>query len=80
MAKFRAVLMVPSVIEFENGGTMQKATEQAKRIADGMGKAKPMHPRQHDVPYTPKLVELICTEGEPKPDPQLDLDFEPKPA
>ena len=39
MAKYRGVLLVPTVIEFESDGSEKHVTEQALRVARGMGKA-----------------------------------------
>lgn len=80
MAKYRAVLLVPSIVEFENPGTQENASEQVKRIAAGLGKAKSMHPRQsgsdHEV-YEPKVLECVVIEGEPvPPKPKHDLEVE----
>jgi len=70
MAKYRAVLLVPSIVEFECNGTQDDASKQAKEIADGMGKAKSLHPKQIDTVnaiYGPKVLEVIVTEGAPAP-------------
>ena len=63
MPKYRAVLLVPSVVEFENPGNEANVTEQVNRIAAGMGKAKSQHPRQtellvHDT-YTARVIECV---------------------
>ena len=65
MAKYRAVLLVPTVVEFENPGTERHVTDQVRRIADGMGKAKSYHPRQEGGTYLPKVIECVVTEGAP---------------
>ena len=74
MAKYRAVFLVPSIVEFECDGTQLEAGEQAKDIANGMGKAKSLYPRQVDGPnevYEPKVLEVVVTEGKPSPEPDL---------
>ena len=74
MAKYRAVLLVPSIVEFENPGTQEQASEQVKRIADSMGKTASIHPRQNGAPYEPKVLECCVVEGTPKPTkPDLDV-------
>ena len=76
MAKYRAVLLVPSIVEFECSGTQDEASEQAKEIAGGMGKANSIHPKQIDTPneiYTPKVMECVVVEGVPKPDIEIEL-------
>ena len=76
MAKYRAVLLVPSVVEFENPGTIQHVTEQVNRIANGLGRAKSQHPRQegsqHEV-YSPRVMECVVIEGAPET-PKTPLD------
>lgn len=68
MTKYRAVLLVPSVVEFENEGTMEQVTEQVKRIAGGLGKAASMHPlRKIPEPYVPLVAECVVVDGVPKP-------------
>ena len=73
MAKYRAVLLVPSIVEFECDGTQDEASGRAKEIADGMGKTNSIHPRQKGEPYVPKVLEVVVTEGKPKPDLYIDL-------
>ncbi len=71
MAKYRAVFLVPSIVEFECSGTQNEASKQAKEIADGMGKTRSLHPRQMGTPnevYEPKILEVIVTEGVPEPE------------
>lgn len=80
MAKYRAVLMVPSVVEFENPGSMEKVTEQVNRIANGLGKARSFHPRQegtqHEV-YAPRVMECCIVAGTPPtPPPKHELEVE----
>lgn len=69
MAKYRAVLLVPSVVEFENPGTMEHVTEQVNRIASGLGRAKSLHPRQsnsqHEI-YSPRVLECVVVDGAPE--------------
>ncbi len=65
MAKYRAVLLVPSIVEFECEGTEAEASKRAQEIAGGMGKTKSIHPRQKDEPYIPKVLEVVITEGQP---------------
>ena len=70
MAKYRAILLVPSIVEIECDGTVEEATKQVRDIADGMGRAFSFHPKQHDTPnawYEPKLIECVCVAGTPKP-------------
>lgn len=67
MAKYRAVLLVPTIVEFENNGTQEHVSEQVKRIASGMGRTVSVHPRQKGAPYEPKILECCVVEGEPKP-------------
>jgi hypothetical protein len=76
-AKWRGVLMVPTVIEFESEGSVKHVEEQALNIARGMGKADSL--KYEEKPYEPKLMELCITEGE-LPEPELDIDFFPEPA
>lgn len=71
MAKYRAVLLVPLIVEFECDGTQVEAGKRAKEIADGMGKTQSIHPRQEGQPYTPKVLEVVVTEGKPSPEPDL---------
>lgn len=59
MAKYRAVLMVPSVVEFENWGGERTVTEHVNRIAAGMGRCDSMHPTQAGVIYEPKVIECV---------------------
>lgn len=73
MARYRAVLLVPSIVEFECNGTQYEASEQAKEIADGMGKTNSIHPRQKGEPYTPKVLECVITDGKPNPDLHVEL-------
>ena len=61
MAKYRGVLMVPTVIEFESEGSMNHVSEQARRIARGMGKAESR--KDGYGPYEPKLIEVALEEG-----------------
>ena len=62
MTKYRGVLMVPTVIEFESEGSPAHVTEQAKRIARGMGKCSSL--KEDQTHYEPKLME-VCVMGEP---------------
>lgn len=62
MAKFRAVLLVPTVVEIESEGSWAHVTEQARRIARGMGKAE-SH-KEGYAPYEPKLMEVSLEEGQ----------------
>lgn len=72
MAKWRGVLLVPTVIEFESEGSYKHVTEQARRIAGGMGRADSL--KEGSDPYEPKLMEVCITEGEPpKPDLEIKL-------
>ena len=73
MDKYRAVLLVPSIVEFECDGTQYEASEQALEIAGGMGKTNSIHPRQKGEPYVPKVLEVVVTEGKPKPDLHIEL-------
>lgn len=75
MAEYRAVLMVPTVVEFESDGSYMHITEQAKRIADGMGRAKSL--KDDQAPYEPKLMEVCITSGEP-PKPEMNVIFTPE--
>ena len=61
--KYRAVLLVPSIVEFENEGTDKHVTEQINRIAGGMGKCFSNHPRQPDTIYEAKVVECVKVQG-----------------
>ena len=65
MTKYRAVLMVPSVVEFENDGPMTNVTEQVKCIADGLGKAVSKFPFHKEAPYAPMVLECVVVEGTP---------------
>lgn len=74
MAKYRAVLMVPSIVEFESEGTVANVTEQANRIARGMGKAASAV-RKHT--YTPTVIEIYREQlPNPQPDPPTNLDIQ----
>lgn len=53
--------MVPTVIEFESEGSMKHVTEQARRIAKGMGKCESRKDDQKD--YEPKLLEVALESG-----------------
>jgi hypothetical protein len=56
MIKFRAVLMVPTVVEFENPvGSNDSVTDQANRIAKSRGKALSLI-RDHT--YVPSNLDL----------------------
>lgn len=71
MAKYRAVLLVPSIVEFECDGTQDEASQRAREIADGMGKTNSIHPLQVGTPhevYEPKILECVVTEGRPQPE------------
>lgn len=61
MAKYRSVLMVPTIVEFESEGSMTHVSEQAKRIAKGLGKAE-SHKEGYG-PYEPKVLEVTQEEG-----------------
>jgi len=76
MAKYRAVLLVPTIVEFESEGSVTHVTEQANRIARGMGKTYSIHPRQNSAPYEPKVLECVIVEGDPKPDMNIQLTLE----
>lgn len=77
MAKYRGVLMVPTVIEFDSEGSLKHVTEQAKRIADGMGRAESL--KEDQAPYEPKLMEVCITEGKPAPE-EMNIEFWPERA
>jgi len=62
--------MVPTVVEFESEGSLMHVTEQAKRIAEGMGRAESL--KEDQAPYEPKLMEVCITQGKPAPD-ELDV-------
>lgn len=59
MGRYRAVLLVPSVVEFDNPGTDEHVTGQIVRIASGMGKCLSLHPKQGKVTYAAKVVECV---------------------
>lgn len=67
VAKYRAVFLVPSIVEFECSGSHKAASKQAREIADSMGKAKSIHPRQLDAIYAPKVLEVVVVEDVAKP-------------
>lgn len=73
--------MVPTVVEFENPGSMQHVDEQAQRIAAGMGKAHSLHPQKVDDPdfsrYTPYVAEVCIIEGTP-PEPEMEIEWTPE--
>jgi hypothetical protein len=75
MAKYRGVLMVPTVIEFESEGSETHVTEQARRICRGMGKATSAC--TPDFEYEPTLMEIKRTEGEAPPA-EMDIVFTPQ--
>ena len=68
---------MPTVIEFESEGSYRHITEQALRIARGMGKADSL--KYAGKPYEPKLMEVCIVDGEP-PKEELDIEFFPAPA
>ncbi len=63
MNKYRAVILVPTVVDFENGGSDDYVTLQARRIAAGMGVAVSNHPRRHGDKYEPVLLECVKVDG-----------------
>ena len=63
MIKYRAVVMVPTVIEFE-GGPPTYACEQVKRLAKSMGSATSIHPRRHGDLYEGFPLECVNLEDE----------------
>lgn len=77
MAKYRAVLLVPTIVEFENEGSAHGVTEQVKRIASGMGRTNSIHPRQNGAPYEPKVMECVVVEGTTPPDLDIVLTLSP---
>lgn len=72
MSKYRAVLMVPSIVEFENPGTSEQAANQARAIANGMGKAASAV-RLHT--YIPIVMEVVPDDGYAEPLPPSNLDI-----
>ena len=66
MAKYRGVLLVPTVIEFESSGSVTHVQEQARRIARGMGKCHSNIHKAHV--FEPTLMEISVTEGGPAPE------------
>jgi len=76
VAKYRGVLLVPTVIEFESEGSEKHVTEQALRIARGMGKTDSA--KDPNMTYEPKLMEVCITSGEP-PKPELEVVYIPEP-
>lgn len=77
MAKYRAVIMVPQLAEFESEGSEMHVTEQARRICRGMGKAKSMC--TDDFEYEPTLMEIKRTEGDAPPV-EIDVELWPEHA
>jgi len=75
MAKWRGVLLVPTVIEFESEGSYRHVTEQALRVARGMGKADSLKDGQS--PYEPKLMEVCIIDGN-LPAEELNIVFTPE--
>ena len=81
MVRYRAVFMVPCVVEFENPSTVDRVNEQARRIADGMGRTRSLHPRQRNMTYSPKVLECIAVSGRPpRMKPELDIEVELDPG
>lgn len=74
MAKYRAVLMVPSIIEFESEGSEKHVTEQAHRVMRGMGKCESLCTDDHT--YEPTLMEIKRVEGDAAP-PNVNVVFHP---
>lgn len=73
MSKYRAVLMVPTIVEFENPGSERQVTSQARGIARGMGKAKS---EVRELIYIPTVME-VCRQGnETSPPTPNNLDIQ----
>lgn len=66
MNRYRAVIQVPTVVEFENPGTDRHVTEQVNRIAAGMGFIESHHPRQHGDLYLCNVLECVRIDDTPK--------------
>lgn len=66
--KYRAVLLVPVVVEFENPGNHTHVTEQARRLAHGFGATRSIA-SDNDHLYQPTLMEVARVEGAPPPAP-----------
>ena len=64
---------MPTVIEFESDGSEKHVTEQALRVARGMGKADSL---KMPMPYEPKLMEVCIIEGE-LPQAELNVIYTP---
>jgi hypothetical protein len=60
MSKYRAVFMVPTIVEFENPGSVEQVTSQARGIARGMGKAKS---EVRKLIYIPTVMEVSRQDG-----------------
>lgn len=71
-AKYRAVYLVPMIIEFENPGSERHVTEQARRLADSMGNTRSVASKKDHV-YSPTLMEVARIEGAPQPVDPTDL-------
>ena len=67
--------MVPTVIEFDSEGSMRHVTEQALRIARGMGKCESF--KDEEMVYEPKLMEVCIIEGETTPN-ELNVIYTPE--
>lgn len=59
MNRYRAVIQVPTVVEFDNPGTHKHVTDQVNKIAAGMGFVESIHPRQHGDLYLCNVLECV---------------------
>lgn len=62
MNRYRAIVQVPTIVEFDNPGTMKHVTDQIEKIAAGMPSVNSAHPRQMGVPYVSKVLECVRLE------------------
>jgi hypothetical protein len=72
LGKFRAVVMVPQVVEFHADPTMDEATKEARRLASTFNNARSLCQAGGEEFFFPILSEVALMEGElvepPAPD------------
>lgn len=62
MNRYRAVVMVPTVVEFDNPGSMDHVTSQARRLTNQFDKVATLCSKP--APYEPTLAEVAIISGE----------------
>jgi hypothetical protein len=61
MNRWRAVILQPVVIEFDNPGSYEHVTEQARRLGISLGEVPSAHVPEHM--YEARLIEVILIKG-----------------